>query len=245
MTSVPTIRHKIWPWGRKGVAEHKFFLLFVYLLASLIYYPFVQDGTFSYEVFRVGSSAGIFLAVYAVKVRRTLLIFAILLAIPAALQRFLLFRADAGLFSVLGTFLGFIFDVFIVVLMFRRVFAEQQVRSETIFGAICIYLLIGYGFASIYTALDNLQPRAFYFDPVTNLQTVHNRFDFVYYSFATMTSMGAAGITPVTRQARSFTIIETTLGVLYLAVLIARLIADYRVSSLPRPGPTRDKSRGC
>ena len=143
-----------------GVAERKFFFLFVYLLAALIYYPYVQDGTFSYEVFRVASSAGIFLAVYAVKVRRTLLIFAILLAIPAALQRFLLFRADAGLFSVLGTLLGFAFDVFIVVLN-RRVFAEQQVRSETIFGAICIYLLIGYGFASICTVLTTFSRRRF------------------------------------------------------------------------------------
>ena len=148
MTAVPTIRHKTWSWGEKGgVTDHKFLLLFVYLLASLIYYPYVQDGTFSYEVFRVGSSAGIFLAVYAVKLRRTLLICAILLAIPAALQRFLLFRADTGLFSLVGTLLSFAFDVFIVVLMFRRVFADQQVRSETIFGAICIYLLIGYGFA--------------------------------------------------------------------------------------------------
>lgn len=102
-------------------------------------------------------------------------------------------------------------------------------------------MCLRYGFASIYTVLDNLQPQAFYFDPVTNLQTVHNRFDFVYYSFATMTSMGAVGFTPVTSQARSFTIIETTLGMLYLAVLIARPIADYRVSPLPRPGP-HDKS---
>ncbi len=72
----------------------------------------------------------------------------------------------------------------------------------------------------------------------------HNRFDFIYYSFATMTSMGAAGITPVTRQARSFTVIETTLGVLYLAVLIARIIADYRISSSPaQHGATHDKSQ--
>ncbi len=173
MTAAPSIRHRTGLREKKlHFAEHKFFLLFVLLLASLIFYPYVREGTFSYEVFRVGSSAGIVLAVYAVKVRRTLLICAILLAIPAALQRFLLFRANAGLFSVLGTLLSFAFDVLIVVLMFRRIFAEQQVRSETIFEAICIYLLIGYSFASIYAALDDLQPRAFYFDPVTNLQSV-------------------------------------------------------------------------
>lgn len=211
--------------------EHKFFLLFLYLLASLIYYPYVHDGTFSYEVFRVGSSAGIFLAVYAVKVRRTLLICAILLAIPAVLQQFLLFRADAGLLSLLGTLLSFAFDVFVVVLIFRHVFAQREVKSETIFGAICIYLLIGYGFASVYKMVADLQPQAFYFDPATTLQAAPNRFDFIYYSFATMTSMGAQGITPVTRQARSFTIMESVLGLLYLAILIARLMAGYRHAS--------------
>ena len=76
------------------------------------------------------------------------------------MQRILLFRADAGLFSLLGILLSFAFDFFIVVLVFRRVFTEQQVRSETIFGAICIYLLIGYSFASIYGMIATLQPQA-------------------------------------------------------------------------------------
>jgi Ion channel len=243
MTADPSLRHRTGLREKKlNFAERKFFLLFVCLLASLVFYPWVREGTFSYALFRVGASAVIVLAVYAVKVRRTLLICAILLAIPAVLQRYLLFRADAGIFSLLGTLLSFSFDVFIVTLMFRRVFAERQVRSETVFGAICIYLLIGYAFASVYAMLDDLQPRAFYFDPVINLQTVHNRFDFIYYSFATMTSMGAPGIVPVTRQARSFTIIETTLGVLYLAVLIARLIADYRVPPPAQAETPHDKS---
>jgi len=239
MTAAPSIRHKpVTGKSKFSLENHKFFLLFVYLLASLIYYPYVQEGTLSYEIFRVGGSAGIFLAVYAANVRRALLICAILLAIPAVLHEYLVFRAGAGVFPLIGALLSFAFDVFIVVLLFRRVFAEQQVRSETVFGAISIYLLIGYSFASIYTMIDKLQPRAFYFDPAINLQPVHDRFDFIYYSFATMTSMGAPGIAPVTRQARSFTVMETTLGVLYLAVLIARLIADYRVSSSAHPGTT-------
>jgi len=232
MATAQTIRQKSVRAKKKvDFAEHKFFLLFVYLIAVLIYYPYVKEDSYSYDVFRVVGSAGIFLAVYAVKVRRTLLICAVLLAIPAGLQRFLLFRADAGLFSLIGILLSFAFDVFIIVLVFRRVFFEHEVKSETIFGAICIYLLIGYSFASVYAMMDTLQPRAFYIDPILNLHSVPNRFDFIYYSFATMTSMGAAGISPVTGQARSITVIETTFGVLYLAVLIARLMAGYRHSS--------------
>jgi hypothetical protein len=43
-----------------------------------------------------------------------------------------------------------------------------------------------------------------------------------------MTSLGAAGITPVSPQARSVSVLEAILGVLYLAVLIARLMGAYR-----------------
>jgi len=234
MVAAPTIRHRLVRVKKNfKIREHKFLLLFIYLLAVLIYYPWVREDTYSYDVFRVLGSVGIFLTVYAIKVRRAFLICAFLLAIPAVLQRFLLFRADAGLFSLLGILFSFAFDVFIVVMISREVFAERQVRSETIFGATCIYLLVGFTFASVFAMLDTLQPGAFYFDPVMNPHAAHSRFDFIYYSLATMTSMGAAGISPMSGQARSLTVMETTLGVLYLAVLIARLMATYRNTAPP------------
>ena len=213
-------------------SDHKFFLLFVYLLASLVYYPYVQEHTLSYAVFRLLGSAGILLTVYAISLRRTLLICALFLAIPALLQRLLLFRADAGAWSILNIVLSFAFDVFVVVIIFRHVFTQQQPNSETVFGALCIYLLVGFSFSSVYGMIAALQPTAFYLDPLTNLHVVPDRFDFVYYSFATMTSLGASGITAVSGQVRSMSIIEATLGVLYLAVLIARLIAAYRHPSV-------------
>ena len=120
------------------------------------------------------------------------------------------------------------FDVFVVVVIFRRVFTKEQPNSETVFGALCIYLLVGFTFASIYGMVAAIQPKAFYLDPLTNLHAIPNRFDFIYYSFATMTSLGAAGITAVSAPARSLSVIEAILGVLYLAVLIARLMGAYR-----------------
>ncbi len=119
----------------------------------------------------------------------------------------------------------------IVVIIFRHVLAEQAPTSETIFGALCIYLLVGFTFAGVYGLVAAVQPNAFYLDPRANLHTVPDRFDLIYYSFATMTSLGAAGITPVSPQARSFSILEAILGVLYLAVLIAGLIGAYRPKS--------------
>jgi hypothetical protein len=215
-----------------ALTGRKFLLLFLFLLGSLILYPLAQNSAFGYYSFRVLGSLVIVLSVYAVSFRRSLVIIALLLAIPTVVQRVLPTRADASLFSILNIVLSFVFDAFIVVVIFRRVFARDQPNSETIFGALCIYLLVGFSFASIYGMLATVQPNAFYLDPRINLHAVPDRFDFIYYSFGTITSLGAAGITAVSGQARSISVIEAILGVLYLAVLIARLMGAYRPASL-------------
>src|SRR5271156_6089721 len=223
------------PGHVRPLTGHKFFLLFLFLLASLVLYPYVQSGGFGDFAFWILGSAVILIAVYAIRLRRTLLLVALLLAVPALTERILLPRADAGLLPILNIVLSFVFDVFVVVVIFRRVFTKEQPNSETVFGALCIYLLVGFTFASIYGMVAAIQPKAFYLDPVTNLHAIPDRFDFIYYSFATMTSLGAVGITAVSAPARSLSVIEAIIGVLYLAVLIARLMGAYRYPSASGP----------
>lgn len=215
-----------------ALAGHRYFLLFVFLLATLILFPYAEARHFGSYAFRVFGSIAILVSVYAAKLHRSLLIFAIVLAIPALFERIVLPTINANAFVEFNSALTFVFDVVIVVVISRHVFAAaEQPSSETIFGALCIYLLVGFTFASIYGMVSAFQPNAFYLDPRINVHNVPNRFDFMYYSFCTMTSLGAAGIIPVSSQARSFSILEAILGVLYLAVLIARLIGTYRPTS--------------
>jgi Ion channel len=223
---MPTVQHE----GRTKAKEYKFFVLFLLLLSALILYPYAEESRFGYYMLRVLGSAAIVFSVYAVNVRRTLLILILILAGPALYRHVQLqfFKPNPGIFAIISIVLSFVFDVFIVVVIFRRVFARERPTSETIFGALCIYLLVGFSFASVYGMLATFQPNAFYLDPHVNLHIIPDRFDFVYYSYGTMTSLGAAGITPVSSQARSLTVLEAILGVLYLAVLVARLVGAYR-----------------
>jgi Ion channel len=214
-----------------GLTRHRFFLLFVFLLATLILFPYAEASHFGSYAFRVIGSFAILISVYAAKVHRSLLIVAIVLAIPALFERIVLPKVSANSFSIFNMVLTFVFDVVIVVVIFRHVFAAEQPTSETIFGALCVYLLVGFTFAGAYGMLAAFQPNAFYLDPRANLHNIPDRFDFIYYSFGTMTSLGTAGVTPVSPQARSFSILEAILGVLYLAVMIARLIGAYRPNS--------------
>jgi hypothetical protein len=214
--------------AEQTVTQRKFTVLFLFQLAFLILYPYAQQKGLPYLAFRIFGSVVTVLSVYAVSFRRSFVLFALVLAIPALVQRIVLPRADAGVLSVTSIILTFAFDVLIVVVIFRRVFMKDEPTTEAIFGALCIYLLVGFGFASLYGMLATVQPHAFYLDPVLNLHSAPDRFDLIYYSFATITCLGAAGISPVSLQARSISVVEALIGVLYLAVLISRLLAAYQ-----------------
>jgi voltage-gated potassium channel len=210
--------------------RHRFLMLFLFMLATLIAYPYTEGHGSGYYAFRVLGALVVALSVYAVSFGRGLAIVAILLAIPAMVQHLLNPSLAAGFFPIGNMVLSFTFDVWIVVSIFRRVFSNIRITSETIFGALCIYLMNGMSFASIYGLASDLQPSAFFLDPAVNRHTIPDRFDFIFYSFGMMTQLGAAGITAVTDQARSLSVLEAILGQLYLAVLISRLVAAYRIN---------------
>jgi Ion channel len=212
----------------KPIATHKFAVLFVFLLGCLIYFPFAGEHGVPFSVFRVLIAVVILASVYAVSLRHGILLLALALAIPAMVEHTQLLRDYTGVLPLLNFALSFAFDVFIVVVMFRRVFTTGKPDAETIFGALCIYLLIGFSFASLYGLVSRVQPGSFYMNPLLNVRSTPNRFDFVYYSFATMTCLGATGIAPITDHARSVSIIEALVGLLYLAVLISRLMSAYQ-----------------
>lgn len=213
------------PAGKNGT--RKFSALFLLLLAYLVLYPYGQHAGFPYLAFRIFGTTVTVLSVYAVSFRRSYMWFALVLAVPALAQRILLPRADAGALPLVSIVLGLMFDLFIVAVIFRHVFFENEPTKEAIFGALCVYLLVGFTFSSIYGMVSTIQPGAFYLDPSVNSHNVLDRFDLIYYSFATLTCIGASGIAPVSTQVRSVSIIESLLGVLYLAVLITRLLTAY------------------
>lgn len=218
-----------------GVTRHwkkrRFYLLFLTLLVYLVCYPFVEHTGSNYVGFRIFGALVTVVSVYAVSSRRRFIGVALAVAAPTLFQRILLTVGNENLLSLLAAVFGFVFDLIIIVVIFRRVFGTDRPDSETIFGALCVYLLVGFSFASGYLLLAAFQPYAFIYDPSAHFHLGHSRFRFIYYSFGTLTSLGAAGMTPGSDEARSLSIIQAILGVLYLAVLIARLIGLYKAPS--------------
>ena len=195
-----------------------------------MFYPYSETSGFGFYAFRIVGALILLLTVWAVTFSRGLLILVIVLAIPSILQHLFFQPHSPGLLPFVNRILSIGFDVLIIVIISHHIFRTEEPNSETIFGALCVYLLLGFAFASIYSAIFNRVQAAFYLNPTINLHSVPDRFDFIYFSFGTLTELGTPGITAVAPIARSVSLLEAIFGVLYLAVLISRLIVAYRAA---------------
>jgi len=113
----------------------------------------------------------------------------------------------------------------IALVLLLQVFRDGPVTHSRIQGAIAVYLLYGVGWAHAYHITELLHPGSF--NPAGAMSSVS---DFAYFSFVTLSTLGYGDITPVRPIARSLSVGESLAGQLYLAVLVARLVAMEVVS---------------
>jgi hypothetical protein len=109
----------------------------------------------------------------------------------------------------------------IALILLVQVFRTGPVTHLRIQGAIAVYLLFGIGWAHAYHIAAILIPGSFNYS-AGELSSVQ---DWAYYSYVTLTTLGYGDITPVRPIARNLAITEALTGQLYLAVMLARLVA--------------------
>lgn len=108
------------------------------------------------------------------------------------------------------------------VVVAQAVFRRGRITYHRIVGAILLYLLIAVIFGALFTFVGLSIPDAFkgitFEDSPSLANTVF------YLSFVTLTSTGYGDIVPVHPIARSLCNIESVIGQLYPATLLARLV---------------------
>ena len=112
----------------------------------------------------------------------------------------------------------------------RYVLRKGDVTYDKVMGLACVYLLIGATWTQVYVLLIRLDPGSFSFPPGAPVQSDRIWVDLLYYSFATLTTLGYGDITPLSRYARAISLLEAVTGVLYIAMLVARMVGLYAAS---------------
>ncbi len=112
------------------------------------------------------------------------------------------------------------------IMIVRRVLAFGTVTLQSIYGAISAYLVIGFMFAAVFAAIYHFYGDQFFVPgEQANTQT------FQYFSYTTLTTLGYGDFTAGYNPGRSMAVLEALTGQIFLATLVARLVAAFRAPS--------------
>ncbi len=225
--------------------SHKFKIHLVSLLLLVVAYP-ISEG--AHDVSDVVELFFVFVVVsgtFAIDRTPKRLATALVLALLAALATGVFHAAEwfaPGLNRPVSIAQLVSYVAFLAVaagLILSDVMRAKDVTGDTIFGAICVYLLLGVSWALWFCVLEVAQPESFAFPqwliPADSSPTAwHTMSTFIYFSFTTLTTLGYGDVTPISAAARTCTWLEAVTGQLYLAVLVARLVA-MRVAASMNP----------
>ena len=98
----------------------------------------------------------------------------------------------------------------------------EEVTFDPGLAAACAYLLIGMFFAAIFGLGIEFDPNAFAAEG-----SVTGRYDMLYFSFATLATLGAVDIIPSSDLAKMLTVFEAIVGLIYIAILVGAVVGSY------------------
>ena len=201
--------------------------LLVALAVLLISAPFVEELEGGHLILSVLFSLVLLAAVFAVADRKRTLAIAVVLAVPAITARWInQFRPDLvhpGVFLVCALLLL----AFVIAHLLLFILRAPVVTVEVLCASVAAYLMLGLMWTVAYWLVDQVTPGgAFSFNTDRGVHSM-NGFTGFYFSFITLSTVGYGDITPVSRVARWLAAMEAITGLLYVAVLIARLVSLY------------------
>jgi voltage-gated potassium channel Kch len=111
----------------------------------------------------------------------------------------------------------------------RQVVLGIEINANRLFGAVCVYLMIGVLWALMYGVLQTLDGNAF----TGELRGESGDWGrtWTYYSFVTLTTLGYGDILPVSTTARALAYTEAVIGIFYMAMLVAALVGSYAAAN--------------
>lgn len=132
---------------------------------------------------------------------------------------------DVFALGVAAYFALIIFQAILIFALMEFIFLTDVVSLDVLYAAITVYLLLGNTFAALYGAMEVIQPGSFIVSKAP--ETAVAWAQFMYFSFATLTTLGFGDIVPLTTWSESLVVFEAVVGVLYLTVMMSRLVGLY------------------
>lgn len=130
-----------------------------------------------------------------------------------------------------------IYVVIGMVVLLKKLFSSSTININMISCAITVYLLAGVLWGKLYFLISTTIPNSFKNLPFLTyerplVEAYNMQFDLLYFSFTTLATLGLGDIYPLLHLAKSLTIMEAIFGQLFIAIVIAKMVAVWTHSDL-------------
>lgn len=202
----------------------KYVLILIVLLNML--YPITGGGGFGAFMVYTVLYAGLFVAgILITSDSRAHITWSISVAVVWFVMAVLYGLDPASYWKTQVTyFILLVFHGTMLSVMLRYIFSATAVNVDVLYAAAAVYFLLSFLFVPLYGMVETASPGSFV--DVTRQVPVQWQ-QFVYFSLVTLSSTGYGDILPVSMWARMLAGIEMAVGVLYVAILMARLVSLY------------------
>ena len=112
-----------------------------------------------------------------------------------------------------------------IILILGRILARPEITVQSIYGAISAYMILGLMFAAIYAAVYHFDGNMFFAHQQPGPIPTST---FQYFSFTTLTTLGYGDYTAAGSGGQALAVLEAMAGQIFLATLVARLVAGFR-----------------
>jgi hypothetical protein len=204
------------------VVDHPSAALLGAQLVAVLAYPFLDESTAGRALLGVVGMVVVILAVWAVRRTPALSWVAVLLGGPAMVFTVLeAFHPASDPVVLTNALLHAPFYFYVSYAMIRYLFHDDRVTRDELYATGAAFTVVAWGFAYVYAAVQVIWPGSFIGAGGHGDRTW---FELLFLSFTTLTSVGLSDVTPVLAHARSFVMVEQVAGVLYVALVVARLV---------------------
>ncbi len=206
---------------------HRMFWLLVALILTLVVSPIIDMyGESSHRLYLALLTTVLMIsAVYAASVSRVGRIVGIVLATVWVLLAWFRLFSDTLNATMWSDIALMILLFYVLVILIGRTVALKETDFDGMCGAVAAYFLIAAAWGVSYRVIETVAPGSFSISGQI-LESAGSHW--LYFSLTTITTLGYGDITPASPFARMWSTLEASAGVLYIALLIARLISLYR-----------------
>ena len=206
----------------RTIRAHPSAVLLAGQLLAVLVYPFLGTSTAGRAVLGAVGTVLVLVALYAVRRTPALVWIAVLLGVPALLCNLLeiVWPENDGLLLASAA-LHAPFYFYVSYGMIRYLFHDEKVTRDELYATGAAFTVVAWGFAYLFQGVQVLAPGSF---TGVGADRDGTWFELLFLSFTNLTSVGLSDIVPVRPHARSLVMVEQVAGVLYIALVVARMV---------------------